>query len=342
MNLPARIPSVRRGALALFLAFAAAGFGLLSSSADITVSNQPASEGRPITPAGSLVADATTHQPAVGALPVAFARSPDQSGPDGGGRYLVAVNSGAGIQFSAAISGRYRQTSATVYQQSLAVIDLSARPAPSVVQNIYFPSPQSVNVGAVFSPRAGSDGTFTLYASGGFENKIWMFKFRPGASPPLTPTSPGPDTKVDAPFIDVAGFAGSPATPRYNENHAAVYPTGLGIGDDGDTLFVANNLDDSLGVVRDLGGARRLERIELAGRKGKEGDGAEHFVYPYAVVALPSKQSNNAGAGAASGTTAAPSAQSCPAGATPRSPSSISTAARTSSHTFPSSATRRR
>jgi YVTN family beta-propeller protein len=298
MNLPARVSSARRAVLALFVAFAAAVFGLLTSSADINVSNQPASEGRPITPAGTLVADATTHQPAVGALAVSFVRSPDRSGPEGRGRYLVAVNSGAGLQFNAALSGRYRQSSTVNFQQSLAVIDLDARPAPSVVQNIYFPTPQSVNVGAAFAPRAAADGTFTLYASGGFENKIWIFKLRPGATTPLTPTSPGPDTKVDAPFIDVTGFAATRATPRYNDNHAAVYPTGLAVSDDGDTLFVANNLDDSLGVVTDLGGTRRFERIELAGRKGKEGDGAEHFVYPYAVVALPPRQSGDAASAA--------------------------------------------
>jgi YVTN family beta-propeller protein len=287
MKLPARAASARRAALALFVAFAAAVFGLLSSSADIQVGNQPASEGRPITPAGSLVPDATTHQPAVGALAVGFVRSPDHSGPEGRGRYLVAVNSGSGIQFNAAVSGRFRQTSTTIYQQSLAVIDLGARPVPSVVQNVYFPSPQSVNVGVAFAPRAAADGTFTLYASGGFENKIWIFKFRPGAPTPLTPISPGPDTKVEAPSIDLNGVAATQATPRYNDNHAAVYPTGLAVSDDGDTLFVANNLDDSLGVVTDLDGARRLERIELAGQKGRAGDGAEHFTYPYAVVALP-------------------------------------------------------
>jgi YVTN family beta-propeller protein len=277
---PTRAASARRGVLALFVVFAATGFGLLSSSADITVSNRPASGGRPITPAGSLVTDATTHQPAVGALPAGFVRSPDRAGPDGRGRYLVAVNSGAGLQFNSATSR---------FQQSLAVIDLEARPAPSVVQNIYFPTPQSVNVGAAFAPRAATDGSFTLYASGGFENKIWVFQLRPGASPPLTPTSPGPNTKVEAPFIDVSGFATSAATPRYNENHAPVYPTGLAVSDDGDTLFVANNLDDSLGIVTGLGGARKLERVELAGQKGSAGDGAEHFTYPYAVVALTPK-----------------------------------------------------
>jgi YVTN family beta-propeller protein len=252
-------------------------FGLMASSADINVTNQPASEGRPITPAGSLVLDVSTRQPAVGALPLNFVRSPDGTGPDGGGRYLLAVNSGYGIQFNATTNRA---------QQSLAVIDLNARPAPSVVQNVYFPTPQGVNVGAVFSPRPDPEGSFTLYAAGGFENKVWMFRLRPGASPPLTPPSAGPDTKVEAPFIDVSGFATSAPSPRYNGDRAPVYPTGLAVGDDGDTLFVVNNLGDSLGVVTDLRGARRLERIDLAGQKGNA-SGAEGFIYPYAVVALP-------------------------------------------------------
>ena len=86
----------------------------------------------------------TTRQAAVGALPVDFVRSPDKLGPDGEGRFLIAVNSGYGIQFNAA---------ANRGQQSLSVIDLNAKPA-AVVQNVYFPSPQSVNVGVVFAPRA--------------------------------------------------------------------------------------------------------------------------------------------------------------------------------------------
>src|SRR5947209_13588061 len=211
---PARAAFIVRAALVLFVVAAAAASAFVSSSADITVSNQPASEGRPITPAGSLVLDATTHQLAVGALPVGFVRSPDRTGPDGRGRYLVAVNSGSGVQFNSVTSR---------FQQSLAVIDLEARPAPAVVQNIYFPTPQSVNVGAAFAPRALADGSFTLYASGGFENKIWVFQLRPGASPPLAPTSPGPNTKVEAPFIDVTGFAPKPATPPYNDTPAAVH-----------------------------------------------------------------------------------------------------------------------
>ncbi|HZT60210.1 MAG TPA: beta-propeller fold lactonase family protein [Pyrinomonadaceae bacterium] len=272
MNIPTRVSTARRFVLALFFASAATAFALVSSSADITVTNQPASEGRPITPAGSLVMDLTTRQPAVGAMTVNFVRSPDKTGPGGRGRYLVAVNSGYGIQFNAA-SNRA--------QQSLSVIDLNTRPAPAVVQNVYFPSPQSVNVGAAFSPVAEADGAFTLYASGGFENKVWMFRLRPGASVPLTPASPGPDTKVEAPFVDVSGFATSAPSPRFNDNRAPAYPTGIAVSDDGNTLFVANNLGDSLGIVRDVGGARTMTRIDL------RREGGEQFMYPYAVVVTP-------------------------------------------------------
>jgi len=52
---PTRVAPVVRAALVLFVVAAAAASALVSSSADLTVTNQPASEGRPITPAGSLV-----------------------------------------------------------------------------------------------------------------------------------------------------------------------------------------------------------------------------------------------------------------------------------------------
>src|SRR6267378_6203853 len=132
--------------------------GATGTSARRNREDEPASQGRRITPAGSLVMDVTTRQPAVGALPVDFVRSPDRAGRDGGGRYLIAINSGFGLQFNAAGNRN---------QQSLSVVDLNARPAPAVIQNVYFPTPQSVNVGLVFAPRAEQDGTFALFAAGG-------------------------------------------------------------------------------------------------------------------------------------------------------------------------------
>jgi DNA-binding beta-propeller fold protein YncE len=254
----------------------------IPSSASKGAPDDPASEGLRITPAGSLLIDATTRQPAVGALPVDFVRSPDHTGRDGSGRYLIAVNSGFGIQFNAAGNRG---------QQSLGVVDLNTSPAPMVVQNVYFPTPQSVNVGVVFSPAVDEDGSYALYASGGFENKIWLFRFSPGNKTPITPVSPGPNTLVQAPFIDISGFATKAPSPRYNGNHAPVYPTGLAVSPDGNTLFVANNLSDSLGVVNDLRGARKLERIQLAGRRVP---GGEHFTYPYAVTAIPYGPSESA------------------------------------------------
>jgi YVTN family beta-propeller protein len=257
--------------IAVILLAAFTTIGILTSAADITVQNQPASEGRPITPAGELVIDATTRQPAVGALPVGFARSPDRTGPEGAGRYLVAINSGYGLQFNAATNKG---------QQSLAVIDLNAKPAPAVIQNVYFPTPQSANVGFTFAPQPEANGVYTLYVAGGVENKIWVFQFRPGARFPIAPGSPGPATKVEAPFIDVSGFATTAPTPRVNSNYGMVYPTGLAISADGDTLYVANNLGDSLGIIRNLRGERALTRVDL--RRA----GSNQLIYPYGVVAL--------------------------------------------------------
>jgi YVTN family beta-propeller protein len=243
--------------------------GDVSSSARRSI-QEPASEGLPITPAGTLVQDLTTRQPAVGALPVDFVRSPDKLGPGGGGRFLIAVNSGYGVQFN---------STANRGQQSLAVIDLNAKPA-AVIQNVYFPSPQSVNVGVVFAPKAEPDGSHLLYVAGGFENKIWIFRYQPASQTPIMPVSPGPNTTVDAPFIDVSGFANAANSPRYNSDRAPVYPTGLAISPNGETLFVANNLGDSLGIIEDLNGERRLVRVDLRHERNQ-------LVYPYGVAIVP-------------------------------------------------------
>src|SRR5438477_8810019 len=103
-------------------------------------------------------------------MPMAMLRSPDSLGRGGKGRYLLIVSSGFGVQFS-------EETNKA--QQSIAVIDLNATPEPVVIQNVYFPTPQSANVGLAFAPTPSADGSFALYVSGGFENKIWVFQFQP-------------------------------------------------------------------------------------------------------------------------------------------------------------------
>ena len=270
-------PRHRNYILLTFLLTICLLFGSFAGMSSTAGSDEPASQGRPITPAGTLVQDLTTRQTAVGALPVDFVRSPDKSGPGGEGRFLIAVNSGYGVQFNAA---------ANRGQQSLAVIDLNATPAV-VIQNVYFPSPQSVNVGVVFSPAPQEDGSYALYVSGGFENKIWIFRFQPDSQTPVTPASPGPNTNVEAPFIDVTGFAFAANSPRYNSDRPPVYPTGIAITPDGNTLFVANNLGDSLGIIEDVRGVRRLIRVDLRSSADRE-----QFVYPYGVAVVREQNGN--------------------------------------------------
>src|SRR6266852_5992366 len=234
---------------------------------------EPAGEGRPITPAGTLVIDAAAHLPAVGAMPMAMLRSPDTLGHGGKGRYLLVVNSGYGVQFS-------KNTNEA--QQSIAVIDLNAAPEPLVIQDIYFPSPQSVNVGLAFSPTADADGNFEMYVSGGFENKVWIFRFNPKAVAPVQPGSPGPDSKVKAPSFEIRK-AGEVSRADYNKGKAALYPTGLAVTPDGATLVTANNLADSVTIVRRLRGIRRMERLDLH-HPGQQSEN----IYPYGVVLLGS------------------------------------------------------
>ena len=216
-------------------------------------------------PAGKLLTDTSTGLPAVAPLTMNFVRSPDTDGPGGKGRYLIAVNSGYGIEFN----------SKSKAQQSLSVIDLAGG-EPKVVQNVYFPAPQSANFGLVFDAKLQVDGKYRMYVSGGFENKIWILGFDAKAAQPVAPQTK-PDEKVVAPSIDVAAFSETAPTSNYNDNVAPVYPTGIALSPDGETIYSANNLGDTLGVVSDLRNARKIERIPL------QRPGSTQFVYPYDV-----------------------------------------------------------
>ncbi len=198
-----------------------------------------------------------------------FVRTPDAGGPGGKGRYLIAVNSGFGLTFNAKSKA----------QQTLSVIDLNAKPDPAVIQTVYFPSPQSANFGLVFDPELQPDGKYRLYLLGGFENKIWILGFDPKADQPLSPQNK-PDTKFDSPFIDVTAFAENAPSPDYNREVAAVYPTGLAVSPDGDTIYAANNLGDTLGIVSDLRSTRRISRVDLHRASSSQ------FLYPYDVKLL--------------------------------------------------------
>lgn len=226
-------------------------------------------QSRVVTPAGRLLMDSATGMPAVAPLTMNFVRTPDTGGADGRGRYLIAVNSGWGVLFNS-------RSKAT---QTLTVIDLNSKPDAQVVQHIYFPSPQSANFGAAFDMKAGPDGKYKLYVSGGFENRIWILSFDPKAKLPMSPVGAA-DKPLEAPFIDVSAFTENAPSPNYNRDTAAVYPTGIALSPDGETLYVANNLADSLGIVSDLRDARSIARIRL------QRPGSTQFVYPYDVKLL--------------------------------------------------------
>lgn len=251
--------------LVVMATFTVLYFGSNRSNAadEIPITND---ERKPLSPAGKLIVDMSTGLPAVAPLTMNFVRTPDTAGPDGKGRYLIAVNSGYGIQFTAKSKA----------QQTISVIDLSLQPDPKVIQTLYFPSPQSANVGLVFDPRSKADGKYQLYLSGGFENKIWILGFDPTAAAPLAPANK-PDAVFEAPFVDVTAFAENAPSPNYNGDVAAVYPTGIDLSPDGQTLYGANNLGDTLGIVSDLRDTRKIRRIDLH-RKG-----SSQMLYPYDV-----------------------------------------------------------
>jgi YVTN family beta-propeller protein len=246
------------------LAVVAAYFLLPARSAadDVQIAQNVPTQGRTLTPAGKLLADAATNQTAVMPLTVNFVRSPD-------GRFLAAVNSGWGLQFK----------SSSPAQQTISIIDLAAKPEPQVIQNIYFPTPQSANVGLTFSQKPDADGNYRMFVAGGFENKIWLFRFNPQETQPVAPANK-PDERLTAPFIDVSAFTENAPSPYYNNNAAPVYPTGIALAPDNNTLFVANNLGDSLGIVTDLRDTRQLTRISLRRPNSTQ------MLYPYDVKIL--------------------------------------------------------
>ena len=89
----------------------------------------------------------------------------------------------------------------------------------------------------------------------------------------LTPVSEHPASR----------WKDSPArhpSPRYHNNRAPVYPLGIDLSPDGETLYLANNLADNLGIISDLSGLRDLERVDLRPSRRLEAQ-------PYDVVVAP-------------------------------------------------------
>src|SRR5438445_2683420 len=92
----------------------------------------------------------------------------------------------------------------------------------------------------------------------------------------------GPDTKVTAPSFEISK-PGEVSPKDYNKGKAALYPAGLVVTPARTMLLTANKLGDSVTIVRNLRGTRKMERVDLhhAGKLSEN-------IYPYGVVVLGS------------------------------------------------------
>lgn len=129
-------------------------------------------------------------------------------------------------------------------EQGIEVLD---RGSNTVVQQL--PQP-----GAFLGLAWSADGR-TLYASGGVTDLVYVYSWNAG--------SPRPATLVDS--IALGHADGKTPGSRY--------PAGIAVGAGGRTLYVAENLSDSVAVV-DLASKSVVQRVRAD-------------AYPYAVVAAP-------------------------------------------------------
>ncbi|HEY8832879.1 MAG TPA: SMP-30/gluconolactonase/LRE family protein, partial [Gemmatimonadaceae bacterium] len=137
-------------------------------------------------------------------------------------------------------------------EQGIQVVD---RASGRILQKIPLPA---VFLGIVFSPDGRS-----LYVSGGNQDVIYRFDWRDRAA------------KLADSIVLVAKRQGPPR-PMMGmgaANDGSRYPAGIAISPDGRTLYVAENLGDSLAVI-DLAQRRVVQRL-----------GTE--LYPYGVAVAP-------------------------------------------------------
>ncbi len=146
---------------------------------------------------------------------------------------------------SASPEGRFVVVSLAGWrEQGLDIVD---RSTGTVVQHL----PQA---GAFLGLAWSADGR-TLYVSGGVTDMVYQYAWHPDGAAPAT--------LVDSLALGHA----DPATP------GSTYPAGIATSPDGRTLYVAENLSDSLAVI-DLGSRQVRQRLGVG-------------PYPYGVVVAP-------------------------------------------------------
>ena len=122
--------------------------------------------------------------------------------------------------------------------QALMLVDTDAG---DVIQTITYEAPEALFVGIAFSP----DGE-RLYASAGANNKVRVYDVGDGEVTERDPIRLGPSS------LDEEG-----------DEDPQLFAAGLTITEDGERLFVANNLDDSMSVI-DLESEEVIETVGVA------------------------------------------------------------------------------
>ena len=175
--------------------------------------------------------------------PSASHRLPTGARLDPAGRSIGVGN--MPLAARASPDGRYLVLSMSGWrEQGLEVVD---RARSVVVQRL--PQP-----GAFLGLAWAADGA-TLYASGGAADAVYVYAWRPGQATPATLSD----------SIMLKADSADTAVRRY--------PAGLGLSPDSRTLYVAENLSDSIAVV-DLVTRRVRQRIGMP-------------AYPYDVAVAP-------------------------------------------------------
>ena len=187
--------------------------------------------------------------------------------PGGRGRYLVVVNSGYGVQYApherrtAVAAGHRSQCPAGAGRRAVGLLPVAAK--------------HQRGRGVRHQADAGA---WPLYVSGGFENRIWRLTFTPGAPTPIAPAHALDDGAVQGRLDRSGRMAPDRPIPPTTTGASPCIRPAWPSARDGRELYVANNLGDSLGVVRDPDARARARVLDLrpAARR-------EQFVYPYDV-----------------------------------------------------------
>jgi len=193
----------------LQLATARSGAPRAARAQDATVANPTSPEVGPVSGARTILNNNRVITPVGKETPLGNLPVNAVLSPDGA--HLLVVNSGAGVQ-------------------SLQVVSTADGNVQQTLPYYSAPRPDSVFVGVAYSP-----GGTRAYASGGGGNVVHTYSVAPNGA--LTATG------------DISEGVTGAQYPAINGSVPGPYPAGLSVSPDGATLYVANNLANTVSVV---------------------------------------------------------------------------------------------